>query len=689
VSVLLPSRIFRRVVCAPQLCIFLGLFFILAPALLAQEPQDASQPKVMSGLSLEDLMNVKVETVVGASKREQKETTAAASVTIITADDIRRYGYRTLAELLENVPGFYITYDRNYSYAAVQGFGPEGDYNSRILLLIDGHRLNDNIYDQALLGTEFPLDLDVICRVEIIQGPGSSMYGSNAFFGVINVITRKAGSLKGAEASVTAESLMTGAANVSAGGQTKSGIAAFVSASIYSSRGNQSLFFPEFDSPSTSNGYADDADHDRSEQFFSNISYKDFRFQIAYGGRTKQVPTASFGTTFDSTMENTFDAHGYVDLSYDHVFSSGLAISGRVFLDDYDYTGNYPYYLSSAANSPVVINHDRSAGDWWGTEMKVSKTIFRKHLVTAGTEYRDDFRQLQQNYDISPFTSYLDSNPTEYEYGIYAQDDFSIRENLLLSAGLRHDLGSDFGGTTNPRLGLIYNPRKRTTLKFLYGTAFRVPNEFELYYQTSNLELPNPLLQPEKIQSGQIIAEQYLGKSYKFSADFFADKLDHLIDEMAVAPGVLQFENMGTVRTEGVEGTFEAKWSSGLAFQANYTYEHPVDENTGEIVANIPTEMANANLLVPFFSKNITAGLNLHYVSSRESLEGNPVPGFALVNLTLFSEKLEPGLQISGSVYNLFNSYYGYPGGPEHVQDILYQDGRTFRLKLAYTLGRR
>jgi outer membrane receptor for ferrienterochelin and colicins len=665
--------------------------WLAAPVLLAQDAPSSlqPQPQAMSGLSLEDLMNVKVQTVVGASKREQKETTAAASVTIITADEIRRFGYRTLAEVLENVPGFYITYDRNYSYASVQGFGPEGDYNSRILLLVDGHRLNDNIYDQALLGTEFPLDLDVIGRVEIIQGPGSSMYGSNAFFGVINVITRKAGSLKGAEASASAASLMTGSANISAGGETKSGIAAFASASIYSSRGDESLFFPEFDSPSTNNGYAQDADHDRSEQFFSNLSYKDFRLQLAYGGRTKQVPTASFATIFDSTMENTWDAHGYADLSYDHSFSNGLSLTARVFLDDYDYAGNYPYFLNSSPHSPVVINHDVSAGNWWGTEIKVSKTVLHKHLLTAGTEYRDDYKQLQQNYDISPYASYLDSNPPGYEYGAYLQDDFSIRDNLLLSAGLRHDLGSDFTGTTNPRLGLIYNARKRTTVKLLYGTAFRAPNEYELYYQIPGLQLSNTSLHPESIQSGQIIAEQYLGKSYRFSAGAFIDKLDHLIDEIEAAPNILQYENVGAVRTEGAEAVFEAKWSSGLAFQANYTYEHPTDENSGETVANIPAQLMNANLLVPMFWKKITAGLNFHYVSERESLQGNPVPGFALLNLTVFSEKLEPGLEISGSVYNLFNTYYGYPGGPEHVQDILYQDGRTFRLKLTYTLNRR
>src|SRR5205814_2487644 len=120
-----------------------------------------------------------------------KVTEAPASVTIITAEDIRKYGYRTLADILRNVRGFYVTYDRNYSYLGVRGFGRPADYNSRVALLVDGHRVNDNVYDQAPLGTEFPIDVDLIDRVEVIRGPNSSLYVANAFLGVINIITKR------------------------------------------------------------------------------------------------------------------------------------------------------------------------------------------------------------------------------------------------------------------------------------------------------------------------------------------------------------------------------------------------------------------------------------------------------------------------------------------------------------------
>ena len=136
-------------------------------------------------------MSVRIDSVYGASGFKQKVTEAPASVTIITSEDIQRYGYRTLADILRNVPGFYVTYDRNYSYLGVRGFGLPGQYNNSIALLIDGHRLNDNIFDGNLIGTEFPLDVDLIDRVEVIRGPNSSLYVASAFLGVINIITKQ------------------------------------------------------------------------------------------------------------------------------------------------------------------------------------------------------------------------------------------------------------------------------------------------------------------------------------------------------------------------------------------------------------------------------------------------------------------------------------------------------------------
>jgi outer membrane receptor for ferrienterochelin and colicin len=146
----------------------------------AQEP-NAPDPQTsdLTQLSLEELLNVRV---YAASKHLESVNDAPSSITIVTAEEIQEYGYRTLADILERVRGFYITYDRYLSYVGVRGFGRLGDWNSRVLLLIDGNRINENVLGQALLGTEFPLDVDLIQRVEIVRGPSSSLYGAEAFF---------------------------------------------------------------------------------------------------------------------------------------------------------------------------------------------------------------------------------------------------------------------------------------------------------------------------------------------------------------------------------------------------------------------------------------------------------------------------------------------------------------------------
>src|ERR1700691_689231 len=165
-----------------------GLLYLLP--ILALGQNKGATPD-LADMSLEELMQINVDSVYGASGFKQKITEAPASVTVITSEDIQRYGYRTLADILRNVTGFYVSYDRNYSYLGVRGYGLPGQYNSSISLLIDGHRLNDNIFDAALIGTEFPLDIDLIDRVEVIRGPNSSLYVASAFLGVINIITKQ------------------------------------------------------------------------------------------------------------------------------------------------------------------------------------------------------------------------------------------------------------------------------------------------------------------------------------------------------------------------------------------------------------------------------------------------------------------------------------------------------------------
>ena len=152
-------------------------------------------------------MHMDAGQVFGASERLQPVTEAPASVSFITAEEIARYGYRTLADILRGVRGMYVTNDRNFSLIGTRGFAKPGDYNSRILLLVNGHRVNDNVFGQAEIGAEFGLDPAMFERVEIIRGPASSLYGDSAFFAVVNVITRSGASLDGASVTLEAGTL--------------------------------------------------------------------------------------------------------------------------------------------------------------------------------------------------------------------------------------------------------------------------------------------------------------------------------------------------------------------------------------------------------------------------------------------------------------------------------------------------
>jgi len=162
------------------------LLGLLAASAAAAPREEAPQ---LADLGLEALLDMEVS---GASRFAQRRSDAAGSVTVLTRDDLLALGARTLADALRGVRGISMSTDGTYQYASVRGMFAHGDYNTRVLLLVDGNRINDNVYDQAFLGTEFPLDMDMVERIEFIPGQGSAVYGANALFGVINVITRTA-----------------------------------------------------------------------------------------------------------------------------------------------------------------------------------------------------------------------------------------------------------------------------------------------------------------------------------------------------------------------------------------------------------------------------------------------------------------------------------------------------------------
>ena len=652
-----------------------------------QGTAEAKSPqKDLSQLSLEELMNIKVDVVYGASKFQQKVTEAPSSITIITADEIQKYGYRTLYDLLQSVPGFYGSYDRNYSYVGMEGISRPTDYNTHLLILIDGHRVNDQIFNGAYVGTEAILDVDLIQRVEIIRGPGSSLYGTNAFLGVINIITKRGRDLKGAEVSADAGNLQTYRGRATYGQQYASGLELLLSGTYYDSKGNRQLFFPEFNSPATNNGVAQEVDADQFHSTFLSASYRDFALRTGYDSREKHVPTGSYGTVFDDPSTETTDSRAYVDLQYLRTIGHGWELNARAFYDWYWYNGIFLYDYSGEGIPPFTANHDGQRGNWWGFDFSVSKRAGERHHLTLGTEETFNAVQVLENFDQTPYFSYLSDRRSSTQSSVYLQDEIAIRKNLLLSAGVRYDWYSTFGGTLNPRLGLIYSPQENTDIKVLYGRAFRAPDDYELHYSdpSGGFE-PSSNLHPETIQTAEVVFERYFWQHASLSASGFYNWMNDLISQSTdPANGLFHFANLDGVRGKGLEFQISAKRPSGWEGRLSYTLQESHSTPGGEPLSNSPRHLAKINLIAPLFRDKLFASFEGQEMSRRLTVIETLVGGSFVANATLYSKDLLGKLRLSASLYNLFNKRYADPVGQEIQGASVIQDGRTFRVKLTY-----
>jgi len=654
-----------------------------AGATASQDPNANSAQKSLLDMSIEELMEIEVDEVYGASKHRQTLSEAPASVTIITADEIRKYGYRTLADILASAPGFYMNYDRNYHYIGVRGFRRPGDYDTRILLLVDGHRVNENVGDTPALGTQFILDIDLIKKVEIIRGPGSSLYGSNALLAVVNVITATGEDRQGVELSGEVGSFDTQKARVTYGESFANGLDLLVSGTSYTSDG-PTLYFEEFDDPATADGIVEN-DDDEFRNLVARATWGDFSFLVAHTAREKGLPTAPWGTVFGDRRTRAWDDTTLVGLTYNREISETWTLTSRVAYNHYNYDGRYVYDYADEGDDPyIVVNHDYWKGRRWEGEVQVIGQPVAGHTFTAGSEFLYHVRQDQACWDEDV---YLDDSRHGKDWGIYIQDEFKPLENLTFVGGVRYDRYESFGGTTNPRLALIYNVLCDTTyLKLLYGEAFRAPDAYELYYHDGgDTQKPAQDLDPERIDTYEVVLEHRFSPELWASASGFYYAMDDLIDQyLDPADDLLVFRNLDKVKAKGIELALNGRWDNALRSRLSYSYVEAEDDATGETLVDSPKHLAKLNVITPVIEDRLFAGLEVQYDSKAKTLEGDYTDDFILTHLTLTYMNSSRRLEISAGIYNLFDAEYAYPGFGEHMQDAIEQDGRTFRIKLTY-----
>jgi outer membrane receptor for ferrienterochelin and colicins len=635
----------------------------------------------LTQMSLEQLMQIQVPEVETASKFEQKATQAPAQATVITSDEIKKYGWRTLGDLLESVPGFYISNDRNYQYVGVSGVNL-GDANNRILLLVNGHRINNDLDDSAPVDTSFILDVDLIDRVEIIRGPGSVLYGNNAFFAVINVITRQGKDINGVEGSGTYGSYDEGSGRVTVGGQFTNSLQFLLSGTIYNNNGVDDLFFPEYPE---NHGIAHHMDADYFQSFYGSVSYWDLTLEGGYINRDKINPTAVEGSSFNNSQLQSIDQRSYVTLKYTHQFAGGWDAMGDLYYDQSDKELDQPLPASQTppGGPETSFGQTRETGQWAGTELQVNKKIFDKDTLTFGGEYRNDFEQNLSLYsDGSLAAAPLQTN--RQNYAIFGQADVAIMDNLRLNAGVRYDEYGNYSPDWSPRAALIYNPWQQSTFKFIYGTAFRDPNILELTLAF------NPDVKPERISSYEFIYEQGINRLLRSSVMAYYNRMDDLI-----GLGPSGADANINAETFGLEPSLEAKWNSFSA-RLSYSLQRSQNRDTGVGLPDSPENMIKLNLSAPLYQNKLFAGLEVQYTSQTKTeiysftpapavIPGPYSPGFTVVNLTLFSHDLFiKNLELSAGVYNLFNLKYYVPSSNFHLEPYIQQDGINFRIKATY-----
>ena len=621
--------------------------------------------------------------VFGASERIQPVTEAPAAVSFVTAEEIKRYGYRTLADILRSIRGIYVTDDRNFSLVGAQGFATPGDYNSRILLMVNGHRVNDNVFGQAEIGAEFGLDPALFERVEFIRGPASSLYGNSAFFGVVNVITKSSSALDGGSVTVEAGSLGTGLVRTSFGHSFANGLDLTVSGTVDHTDGIGRIFFPAFNSPSTNNGIAENLDSEGTKQFYSRLSFKGLTLITIYGTRHKDIPTASFGTLFNEQVwrEQTTDRHSLIDADYERSVGH-TNLTFRASFDRFSYDGIYPF--ESDPGSDPIVGQNGVVGSRWSFAGGLTRSLPGRQTVRAGLEFIDNISQNQ-------FVRYLGSPDlamsevrSSTQHAVYVEDEIKLSRRFIFSGGLRYDGYGAFMKVT-PRSALIFMPSSAQSFKYLYGRSFRAPNAYELndFYFGQSVGS----LRPESIDTHQLVWERYTNDWMRTSVSSYWYKADGLITSVLDETTVIgtTFVNQESVHAKGLEFEAQMRLKWGWKALASYAVQKATDQDTQTELPNSPRQIVKARLSIPGPLPRSFVSIEGQYLGRRKTVSASYVSSNTVANVNLI-QPMGHQWEFYAGVRNVFDTKYLDPASSSHRQDAIPQNGRTFRVGLQLKL---
>ena len=575
-----------------QLCVPILMVLCLGlPSTLMAQDADVD----FSEMSLEDLLNVEVTV---ASKSEETVADAPSSVTVYTRQEIKNMGITTLEELLNYIPGFQsqrqITFGQSYTIQ-VRGKPGNGFLSKETLVMKDGQRLNDP-YSGGSGSINRLTTLDDIKQVEVIRGPGSALYGSNAFLGVINLVTLDNKN----EGSVRATSLE---------GRD-------VSANFSKAEGDWAL-------TGYVRGFEDEGqEYDIERDFFgrsgttrdprkgldasAKIQYKDFRLTAGYMER--DLPNHMGGIAVGGeNINSNLEEQSRINLSYKKDITEKFSLS--VMLGHLNGSDFLLWHWPNLFGPDVALDF----GAYWKTKnenlnVDMSYKLSDMHNFSFGASYEE--RGVTDNATIARVNNSITllrgaagitSNVSRDVVAAYFQDQMRFGENLRLTLGVRYDDYSDFGDTINPRGALVYNTPFKGKFKVLYGQAFRAPTNSELFTINSLAAWGNPDLKPEEVKTYELVYNQSFTK-INFTMTYFNNKFtDNIITAPnPSAPPDIIFINGSDTESTGYELEFTASPVNGWVLRGTYTLSDNTDEwspdKYGSLVSNLNKGSWNWNV---------------------------------------------------------------------------------------------
>lgn len=644
-----------------------------APATLAQSPEDEEDLALAYG----DKATISIAT---GSQQMLRRAPAVASV--ITAEDIAAMGATDLDEVLESVPGVHVSRSPN-GYAssyAIRGISTQ--YGTEALMLQNGIPMTTLLVgNKGNIWGGFPVEH--IARIEVIRGPGSALYGADAFSGVINIITKTAADTPGTEFGVRAGSFKTGNAWVQHGGKvgpvdvasylrvgSTDGFKETITADAQTARDRNSRTKASLAPGSVNTGYdAIDANLD--------LGYDKWRLRAGYKLRDNVGTGAGVASALDPVGKMKSE-RVTADLSWADAHLAkdwGLGFSASYL----GYAQEMPTYLQLSPpgtkfGANVFPNGQIGAPETRERQLRLSAFTtysgFAGHSLRFGMGH-DDLNLYEtathKNYTLTPagapvpagaVADYSNLQPfmtpqrRKVSY-FYAQDEWNFAKDWALTAGLRRDLFSDAGGTTNPRLALVWEAAFDLTVKLLHGQAFRAPAFGEQYSINNPVSRGNPNLAPETVKTTEAAFSWQAQRDTQVNLSLFHYEMKDIIRIVSGA-----FVNSGTQTGRGAELETVKDVSRNLRLTGNYSWQRSIDEATKQDAGYAPHNHIYARADWRF-TGNWLASSQVNWVADRKRPAGDTranVPDYTTLDLTVRTTRAKDPWNFMLTVRNLFNA---------------------------------